>query len=65
MTIKARLGWTMLALGLLLALVATLGLVGMNNSNEVNRQTFARRLASSKVQAFVQFLCEAFPGGAL
>jgi len=25
----------------------------------------SRRLASSKVQAFVQFLCEAFPGGAL
>jgi methyl-accepting chemotaxis protein-1 (serine sensor receptor) len=47
MTIKARLGWTMLALGLLLTLVAALGLIGMNNSNEVNRQTFARRLASS------------------
>lgn len=25
----------------------------------------SRRLASSKVQAFVQFLCDAFPGGAL
>jgi len=47
MTIKARLGWTMLALGLLLALVATLGLIGMSKSNEANHQTFARRLASS------------------
>jgi len=47
MTIKARLGWTMLVLGLLLALVATLGLIGMDKSNEANHQTFARRLASS------------------
>ena len=47
MTIKARLGWTMLALGLLLAVVATLGLIGMSKSNEANHQTFARRLASS------------------
>jgi len=47
MTIKARLGWTMLVLGLLLALVAALGLIGMSNSNQANHQTFARRLASS------------------
>ncbi|MEW9582473.1 methyl-accepting chemotaxis protein [Paraburkholderia sp. DGU8] len=47
LTIKARLGLAMAFMALLMIIIGALGLVGMNTSNEADRQTYSNQLPSA------------------
>ncbi|WP_144146911.1 methyl-accepting chemotaxis protein [Paraburkholderia sp. BCC1884] len=49
LSIRARLGATILLFSVLLMTIGALGVTGMANSNDANRETYANRLASTRL----------------
>jgi Tfp pilus assembly protein PilX len=49
LSIRARLGATILLLSMLLIVIGALGVTGMARSNDANRETYENRLASTRL----------------